>query len=110
MGEQHDFETFYLRNSGFIPEFRRKGIYSIAHSAIIEHLKNIGFERVVSDHLPNNRPMLVLKLNEGYVVNNVTLDDRYGAMVRLIKFLHQDRQKSFEERFRLPNYLSLSEA
>jgi len=104
MGEQHDYETFYLRNSGFIPQFRRKGIYSIAHKAIVEYLKNRGFERIVSDHLPNNKPMLLLKINDGYVINNMTLEDRFGPMIRLVKFLHEDRQKFFEKRFRLPNY------
>jgi len=59
---------------------------------------------VVSDHLPNNKPMLLLKINDGYVINNMTLDDRFGPMIRLVKFLHEDRQKFFEKRFRLPNY------
>lgn len=104
MGEQHDFETFYFRNSGFIPDFRRKGIYNSAHAAIVDSLKEMGFERVVSDHLPNNRPMLILKLNNGYIINNMTLDERFGSMVRLVKFLHEDRQKLFEEHFRLPNF------
>lgn len=104
MSEQHDYETFYLRNSGFVPEFRRKGIYSNAHAAISEYLKKRGFERIVSDHLPNNKPMLILKINDGYIINNMTLDDRFGPMVRLVKFLYKDRQKFFEERFRLPDY------
>jgi len=104
MGEQHDFETFYLRNSGFVPKFRRRGLYSIVHAAIVDYLKMRGFERIVSDHLPNNKPMLILKINDGYVINNMTFDDRFGPMVRLVKFLHEDRQQIFEERFRLPDY------
>lgn len=103
-GEQHDFETFYLRNSGFVPKFRRRRLYSIAHAAIVEYLKKCGFERIVSDHLPNNKPMLILKINDGYIINSMTFDDRFGPLVRLVKFLHKDRQQLFEERFRLPDY------
>ncbi|OFZ31747.1 MAG: hypothetical protein A2622_04035 [Bdellovibrionales bacterium RIFCSPHIGHO2_01_FULL_40_29] len=104
MGEQHDYETFYLRNSGFIPEFRRKKLYTISHSAIVKHLKGLGFERIVSDHLPNNKPMLLFKIKDGYIINNMTLDDRFGPMVRLVKFIYDDRQKFFEKRFRLPDF------
>ena len=104
ISEQHDFETFYLRNSGFIPKFRRKGLYSKAHSAIVIYLKKLGFERIVSDHIPNNKPMLVLKLNAGYVINNMTIDDRFGPMVRVVKFLFEDRLREYEKRLRLPSY------
>lgn len=107
MGEQHDYETFYLRNSGFIPKFRRRKLYSLVHSALVDYLRKLGFERIVSDHLPNNKPMLILKLNEGYIINNMTLDDRFGPMVRVVKYLFEDREQFFEDRFLLPSYRGL---
>jgi GNAT superfamily N-acetyltransferase len=100
-GEQHDWETFYLRNSGFIPEVRRKGIYSLVHERLVEHLRKIGFERVVSDHQPHNRAILMLKLKAGYNIQSMTLDDRFGSLVRVVLFLNPERQTRFEDRFDL---------
>ena len=104
MGEQTDFETFYLRSSGFIPKYRRQQIYTTAHAALEDFLKKRGFERIASDHMPNNKPMLILKIRNDYVINNMTLDERFGPMVRLVKLLHSDRQSFYEEKFRLPKY------
>lgn len=98
-GEQHDWETFYLRNSGFVPLVRLLGIYSSIHSALMNYLHSKGFERVVSDHAPNNKPILMQKIGFGYSINSMTFDDRFGPLVRLIYFFNQDRQREFEARF-----------
>ena len=103
-GEQHDWETFYLRNSGFVPSARRKGLYTSIHSDIINYLQQQGFGRVVSDHSPNNRPILLMKIKFGYYVNSVTIDERFGPHVRLVYLIDKARRRQFEERFGLNQY------
>ncbi len=103
-GEQHDWETFYFRNSGFLPEVRRKGIYSVLHDSIIASLRERGFERVISDHAPNNRAMLLLKIKFGYFIQSVTVDERFGPLVRLVYYLNPDRRLRFESRYELIHY------
>jgi Acetyltransferase (GNAT) family len=103
-GEQHDWETFYLRNSGFIPAVRRQGLYRSIHEDVVRYLDGLGFERIVSDHSPNNKAILMMKIGFGYFVNAVTIDDRFGPMVRLLYIVNADRRKRYFEKYDLIDY------
>ncbi len=100
-GEQLDWETFYLRNSGLVPEARRQGIYTALHNGLMEQLSSLGFVRVVSDHQPNSRAILLLKIRLGYCIQSMGLDERFGPLVRLVYFLNAERREYFESRYGL---------
>ena len=101
IGEMDDESTFYMRNSGLLPEFRRKGIYSSFLIQFTEELKMLGYERITSHHQMNNNPVIIAKLKAGFTIIGTELDERYGAQVKLVKYLQEDRARASRRLFSL---------
>ena len=79
-------------------------LHTSIHSDVMNYLRQQGFGRVVSDHSPNNRPILLMKIKFGYYINSVTIDERFGPHVRLVYLIDEARRRQFEERFGLNQY------
>ncbi len=100
-GDAEDFHTFYLRNGGFAPEARGAGIAGQFLGRFLNYLRDLGYERVTAQVQPNNSPMLISYLKQGFVIEGMNLDERWGPLVKFLYLLHPDRQVGFEKVFRL---------
>lgn len=98
-GDIRDTESFFMTNSGVLPAFRQRGIYSAFLKQFIAYLTALGYERIVSAHQVNNRAVLIAKLKAGFTVTGFDLDERWGAQVVLTYFTHSDRIQGFEKAF-----------
>ncbi len=98
-GDMRDTESFFMTNSGILPAYRQRGIYSAFLKQFIAYLTACGYERIVSAHQINNRPILIAKLKAGFTVTGFDLDERWGAQVVLTYFTHIDRTQGFEKAF-----------
>lgn len=49
-GRQEDSMTFYMQNSGILPEYRRQGLYTELTKKVLEITQDMGFQRVYSRH------------------------------------------------------------
>ncbi|MEN9825595.1 MAG: hypothetical protein RI953_1340 [Pseudomonadota bacterium] len=94
-GETQDFMTYYMRNSGILPEHQKLGLYSKFLDHFSKYIERIGYERLTSQHKADNSEMLITKLKAGFVITGMDLDERWGALVRLTKFLKPDRESAF---------------
>jgi RimJ/RimL family protein N-acetyltransferase len=100
-GHMLDESTFFMSWSGVVKAYQRRGIYTAFLQALLPYLGDIGYERVTSKHMVNNRPVLIAKLKAGFHIVGLSLDERFGAQVTLAYFFHQDRRDGFEEAFSL---------
>lgn len=100
-GEMQDPETYFMANTGILPTYRRRGIYSQYLSHFIAYLEALGYERIISHHQSNNRPILIAKLKAGFVLSGVILDERWSAQVQLSYHVYPDRQRGFSQAFSL---------
>jgi hypothetical protein len=90
--------------SGILPNYRRRRLYSQFLEALIPYLTALGLERITSNHMGNNRPVLIAKLKAGFIITGVTLDERHGMLVWLAKFLVPNRERGFERAFSLGRF------
>ena len=97
-------QTYFMEWSGILPTYQRRGLYSSFLERLIPYLKALGIERVTSNHMGNNRPVLIAKLKAGFIVTGVTLDERHGMLVWLARFLEPARQQGFERAFSLGSF------
>ncbi|MGB1249282.1 MAG: GNAT family N-acetyltransferase [Candidatus Promineifilaceae bacterium] len=104
IGEQHDAETYFMTWSGIHPDYQRRGVYSAFMLDLLSYLKKLGYERVTSNHSVNNNAVIIAKLKAGFQIKGVTLDERFGPVVDLVYYLHDDRKAGFESAFSLPEY------
>jgi hypothetical protein len=64
----------------------------------------LGYERVTSNHMVNNRPVLIAKLKAGFHITGIVLDERYGAQVSLAYFFYPDRREGFARAYSLATF------
>lgn len=95
VGEAEDWATFYMRNTGILPEHQNKGIYDAFFAAFINYLGELGYERVSSQHKATNRRILIMKLKRGFDVAGLELTEGWGPLVKLVRLLTPDRRLSF---------------
>lgn len=99
MGEAEDFQTFYMRNTGIVPKYQGRGLYGAFLKAFTAYLGALGYERLSSQHKPTNKSILILKLKQGFVIGGFELTENWGALVKMVKIIPQDRRESFYRQF-----------
>ena len=100
-GYQKDSDTFFMSFSGVHPTSQRQGVYAAFVAKLLPYLRDCGYERVTSNHMVNNNPVIIAKLKLGFVINGITLDERWGAVVDLVRYVHDDRHAGFRSAFSL---------
>lgn len=103
-GAMIDPSTFFMVWTVVLPEYRRRGLYTAYLSRLLPYLHDLGYERVTSNHMVNNRPVLIAKLKAGFVITGVVLDERYGAQVSLTAFFYPDRRAGFARAYSLADF------
>jgi GNAT superfamily N-acetyltransferase len=105
MGEADDAFTFYMRNTGILPEFRNRGIYRAFCERLTSYLAAIGYERISSHHKGTNRPILITKLKMGFSISGIDFNESWGPLVKMVKLLPADRREAFYRQFGSTNHL-----
>jgi RimJ/RimL family protein N-acetyltransferase len=98
-GYMEDEESFFIDTIGLVPEFRSKGIYQTFLLQLIAYLKAVGYERVTSTHLPNNRAVLIAELKVGFNIVGLELNESLGPALKVAYMIYEDRQRGFEQVF-----------
>lgn len=109
-GRMVDATTFFMAFSGVVRSCQRQGIYRAFVRAFLPYLHALGYERVTSNHMVNNRAVLIAKLKAGFVITGMVLDERYGAQVSLSYFFYEDRRCGFERAYSLEHYGAVASA
>jgi ribosomal protein S18 acetylase RimI-like enzyme len=103
-GAMADPDTFYLGTSGMLPEYRAQRITALCYAKVLEYLQVIGYERVTSEHHPSSRAAIIWQLKHGFSIEGMNLDERWGPMVKMVRFFDKDRQAEFDRRFGFEQY------
>ena len=104
VGKLTDGITFFMEWSGILPAYHRQGIYSSFLKKLLPYLQELGIERVTSNHMGTNRPVLIAKLKAGFVVTGMAVDERHGMVVWLTLFLNPKREAGFRQAFSLDSF------
>lgn len=99
LAEAEDMITFYLRNSGVLPEYQDKGYGTAFLKQFCEYIGAVGYERVTSQHQATNRRILILMLRQGFDIAGMELTERWGPLIKLVKLLQPDRRDCFYKNF-----------
>ncbi|MFE9611456.1 GNAT family N-acetyltransferase [Streptomyces sp. NPDC006012] len=103
-GRMADPDTFYLGTSGMLPEYRSQRLAALCYSKLLDYLEALGYERVTSEHHPSNRTAMIFQLKHGFSIEGMSLDERWGPMVKMVRFFDRDRQAEFDRRFGFEQY------
>lgn len=94
-----DWNTYYLRSLAVLPEHRGLGTVPLLLERIAEILAAVGVERIEGDVSPANRMNVLAQTRLGYIATGTFNSDRWGALVRMTKFLHVEAEGVFHDQF-----------
>lgn len=98
VGVQESAEAYYMVNSGVLPAYRRRGLYRALVEATVAEAAAQGFQRIYSRHVATNNAVIIPKLQAGFVITGLELNDRFGTLVHLTYFPHPARRKVLDVR------------
>jgi Acetyltransferase (GNAT) family len=99
MGEMDDNRTFYMRNTGILPKFQGKKIYSLFFPRFLDYLEKIGYQKVSSHHSPNNAQIFHLKLKYGFMIVGSETHEIFGQLIKMIKIFDKRQNEAFIKRY-----------
>ena len=106
IGEQRMDDTFIMLWTGILPAYQSQGIYTAFLKQFIRYLQALGYVRITSNHMVNNRAVLIAKLKAGFIVSGMGLDERIGAMLWLTYFIDKEAEEGYRSAFSLEKYES----
>jgi GNAT superfamily N-acetyltransferase len=105
LAEAEDSITYYLRNTGLLPAYQKQGIYLKFAAHHEKYLAAIGYERITSHHQTTNRRVIIGQLRNGFLISGMELTERWGPLVKMVKFLKEDRRDAYYKTFGLLSHL-----
>lgn len=97
-GYQADQSTFYMMNSAILEQHRRKGLYGRLLKFVIDHLKDKGIQVIYSRHTATNNAVIIPKLQAGFIISGLEIDDTFGTLVNLKYYFNDSRRKIMDMR------------
>jgi len=97
-GQQHPGGRYYMINSVFRPDVRRKGLYRALLPRVVAAAAAAGFSEVYSRHRVDNNAVLVPKLEAGFVICGFEIEPRFGLLVHLRRYLIEGLDHAFHYR------------
>lgn len=104
IGEQRAVDDFFMTWTGIIPAYQNQGIYSAFLRHFISYCMALGYARITSNHMVNNRRVIVAKMKAGFIASGMSLDERIGAALWLTYYIDKAREAGFKSAFSLENY------
>jgi hypothetical protein len=99
VGNPLDWSTYYWRSVALLPQYQGRGLVAAALVHTDPILRDAGVVRVEGDAAPINYRQVRLLMRLGYCVTGSTISERWGAMLRLTKFLCADAEGRFATQF-----------
>lgn len=95
VGTPVDWSTYYIRSAAVLPEFQARQLGSRVLRIMFPHLAAAGVERVEADTSPSNFAVIQLLTRLKFNVTGSVLSDRWGAQVKLTRFLDERAENVF---------------
>jgi hypothetical protein len=105
-GFQKSELEYFMANTGILPDYQNRKIYSAFLKYIIERAVNDGFQFITSIHHADNNAVIVPKLKAGFIIQSfgfliqtMILESNYGPMIQLVYPVRDIYRKTFSARF-----------
>jgi RimJ/RimL family protein N-acetyltransferase len=94
-----DWSTYYLRTHALLPAYRGRGIMAEMMKRRSEVLATVGVQRIEGDVVPANVAQMIAHTKIGCVVTGTLNTDRWGALVRITKYIESNSDDVFRKQF-----------
>jgi GNAT superfamily N-acetyltransferase len=98
MGHQENPDTFNMMNTGILPSHQGKGVYKAFLARLLEHLQAEGYQKVSSRHVATHNGIIIPKLQAGFVITGMELNEVHGWLVHLSYYFNAGRKDALMKR------------
>lgn len=99
IGHPSDWSTYYMRTTAFTEAYRGRGFFKGFVASLLSVLENAGVTRVEAEVSTANPRVLGLLAGLGFVTTALETSERWGAVVRLTRFLKVESSSVFRKQF-----------
>jgi hypothetical protein len=99
MSHPTDWTSYYMRSVAILPEYREQRLLTRFMERSYEPLRTAGVERIEGECSPTNLPMMRMLVGQGFLVTSTANSERWGATVRVTKFLREEAESVFARQF-----------
>jgi hypothetical protein len=94
-----DWTTYYMRSVAILPAYRERKLFVQIVERCFAPLAAAGVERIEGETAPTNAVMMRALTGLGFLVTSTANSERWGATVRFTKFLREEAESIFAEKF-----------
>lgn len=94
-----DWSTYYFRSMGILPAYHDRGLARSWIARCLPILARYGVARVDTDVAPSNLANIRVMTRLGLNITGTHNSERWGTLVRLTKFLREDAESVFLDKF-----------
>ena len=94
-----DWSSYYFRSTAIVREYQDRRLVSVWAERCMAVLARHGVARIDGDTSPSNLASMRMLIRLGFNVTASSNSERWGALVRLTKFLRRDAESAFLDRF-----------
>jgi hypothetical protein len=94
-----DWGSYYVRSAAALPHFQGHAAIQRFFPFLFGQLSRVGVERVEAEAAPTNPTSIQHLTRLGFRITGTEMTERWGALVRLVKFLSHDRENVFVSQF-----------
>ncbi len=105
-GFQKSELEYFMANTGILPEYQNRKIYSAFLKFIIERAVDEGFQFITSIHHADNNAVIIPKLKAGFIIQSfgfliqtMILESNFGPMIQLVYPAKDIYRKTFNAGF-----------
>jgi len=99
IGTPSDWSTYYLRSMGLLPAYQGQKLPRVILPFLFERLAGAGVRRFEADTSPSNLATVRWLTHLGFNVTGTVLSERWGALLRLTKFVDEVAEDVFLDKF-----------
>ena len=99
VAEPSDWSSYYVRYMSVLPDQRGRGLVNGFFELFMETLARHGIDRLEADVAASHLAQLRRLIGLGFYVMGNTHSERFGALVRMVRFLDARCERAFLDRF-----------
>jgi len=100
-GYMEDEISYFMDTVALVAAWRRQGIYTAFLRQLVVFLREQGYERLTTNHHPNNRAVMIAELKVGFDIVGLELHESHGPLLKMAYFMHHDRREGFGRIFHM---------
>ena len=94
-----DWSTYYIRYTGLLPSFQKKGLFQTLIHSLIQKLGSKSIDRIEYDISPDHQQQIYLANKMNFIYSGTLLTERWGTLLRYTYYINKHKKVDYINQF-----------